>query len=548
MNFWRLIKRFWDSKGKKPLYTKPQGAREPALTGKLETDVRYLKEAFGHVKDLKIRNIENRGQKVALAFLETITNNDIINRDILAPLTNLLKMPLRGGRAGFFRSIPVSLHASEVKEERFWPAILHSLVNGRAVLMADGCRHAFLISTEYWDKRPIEEPRTEATVRGPREGLVEDLNSNIALIRRRLRAPELRFEIFTLGRRSRTGIAVVYLEGVALEGVLAELRHRLKRIDIDGIISDGYLEELLEEAPFSPFPQIFRTERPDVVAAEALQGRIFILTDGSPFALGVPSDLFLFLHAPDDYYERWPLAIGLRLFRLLGIFTALLLPSLYVALTTFHQEMIPTSLAIAIASQREPVPYPAFVEALTIQIVFEILIEAGVRLPRTIGPAISIVGALVIGTAAVQAGLISATMVIVISATAIASFTIPIYGLAQAVRLLRLPMIVLAAVLGLFGIFAGLLAILIHLTSIRNFGLPYLAPLAPFFWEDERDMLVRAPWWAMQQRPVIIGMPNLRRQKPGLRPGVDPRQYFPSIPPVPHNPPVGCQLLLPFSP
>ncbi len=527
LTFWQQIKKVWEDKVKNPFSPNPQSTPKSTVTGKIKVDMHHLKNSFGQAMDLKTRTIEIQGQKVALVFLETLVDNSIISRDIIAPLIRLLRKQPPKDRAAFIRSIPLSLHASEVRKENFWSEIMDGLLHGCVLLLVDGCSHAFLMSAEFWEKRPIQEPQTEASVRGPREGMVEDLNTNIALLRRRVRKPELHIENLTIGRRSKTSIAIVHYQGVAPEGVLDELRQRLQNIDIDVIVSDNYLEELLEEAPFSPFPQIFRTERPDVVVASVLQGHIFILTDGSPFALGLPADLFLFLQAPDDYYERWPLSIGLRFFRMLGFFFSLLLPALYVALTTFHQEMIPTSLAIAIAAQREPVPYPAFVETLAIQIIFEILIEAGVRLPRTIGPAISIVGALVIGTAAVDAGLISATMVIIVSATAIASFTIPIFGLAQTVRMLRLPMIVLAAVLGLFGIFAGLLAVLIHLTSIRSFGLPYLIPASPFIWEDQKDLFVRVPWWAMKKRPSITGMSNIRRQKSDSYPGIDPKTRGP---------------------
>lgn len=524
MRLWSKLQYFLRNKIKKQAADSgSQGKYDLPISGNLAADLDYLKKTMGEPEDLCIRGIEYRGQKLALAFLETMSDRDTLHRDILPPLTKLIKERLPRDEASYIELLRANIHTCELKIERHWSKIISSLLDGSAVLLADGQRLALLMAIENWDKRAIEEPKTEAVIRGPREGFGEDLPGNISLIRRRLRTPELRFESITLGRRTNTKVVIAYLEGLALEGVLQELRRRLQRIDIDGVLESNYIEELIEEAPFSPFPQFFRTERPDVVVGEMLQGRIFIIVDGTPFVIGLPGDLFIFLHAPEDYYERWPLIVCLRTFRFIGVIIALLLPSLYVALTTFHHDMIPTRLAISIAAQREAVPYPAFVEALAMQIIFEILIEAGVRLPQVIGPTISIVGALIIGTAAVQAGIISAAMVIVIAATAIASFTITVYGMSQAIRMLRLPMIFAAAAMGLFGIFAGLLAILIHLCSLRNFGLPYLIPLTPFIWQEQKDMLLRVPWWAMHQRPKLIGGKDLRRLKPGLRPSPDPK-------------------------
>ncbi|KYH32942.1 spore germination protein [Neomoorella mulderi] len=502
-----------------------QTSNEHALpiTTRLEANIEYLKKTFGRSEDLVIREIELPGNKLALVYLETLIDRDVVQRDILRSLLALQAIPLPGDKARFSRLIRARLTIGDLQEERLWSKIITGLLDGKAVLMVEGYSRCLLLSIEGWEKRPVEEPVNEVSIRGPREGFAENLATNISLIRRRLRAPELRFEAMNLGRRTHTKVVICYLEGLVLKGILEELRRRLQRIDIDGILESGYIEELIEDAPNSPFPQLNRTERPDKLVADLLEGRIAVLTDGTPFALILPGSLISQLHAPDDYYERWPLTIGIRLFRFLGIFIALLLPSLYVALTTFHQEMIPTPLAISIAAQRELVPYPAVVEALIMQVLFEILIEAGIRLPRAIGTAISIVGALVIGEAAVRAGLMSAAMVIVIAATAIASFTIPTFGLSQAVRMLRLPMILLAGFLGLLGIFAGLLVILIHLVSLRSFGEPYLSPLAPFIWEAQKDLVVRVPWWAMLWRPVLTGWRDLWRIKPGLHPFITSR-------------------------
>lgn len=512
-HLWKLVR----SKKKNPSYTQKKEKHELPLKESLKDNLNYLKGAFGQSEDLIIREIEVAGRKLALVYLESMVDRDVIQRDILP---SLMKLPVEKAaltEINFLKLVRENLPIGNLKEHSLWQGILYGLLAGQVALVIEGCSLALLLGADSWEKRAVTEPEIETVIRGPREGFTEDLPTNISLIRRRLRTPKLRFETFYLGRTTHTRVVLSYLEGLALEEVLKELRSRLKRIDIDGILESGYIEELIEDSPFSPFPQFSRTERPDRAVADILQGRVAILTDGSPFALILPVNLFTELQAPDDLYERWVVSF-IRIFRFLALFIALLLPSLYVAVTTFHHEMIPTTLAVAIAAQRERVPYPAFVEALLMQIIFEILVEAGVRLPRPVGQAVTIVGALVIGEAAIRAGLASAAMVIVVSLTAISSFTNPTFGLGTAIRMLRLPMIFLAGSLGLFGIFTGILAILIHLVTLRSFGLPYLAPLAPFIWEDQKDVVFRAPWWAMLTRPKLEGgLKNFFRIKPGIK-------------------------------
>jgi spore germination protein KA len=278
-------------------------------------------------------------------------------------------------------------------------------------------------------------------------------------------------------------------------------------------LESGYIEELIQDETYTPFPTVYNTERPDVIAAGLLEGRVAILIDGTPFVLLVPALFGQFNQAAEDYYQRADIGTLLRLLRYLSFFIALLGPSLYIAITTFHQEMIPTPLLISLAAQREGVPFPAFIEALVMELTFEILREAGVRLPRAVGQAVSIVGALVIGQAAVEAGIISAAMVIVVSVTAIASFVFPSYNMAISVRILRFGLMGLAASFGLFGITLGLIAIVLHLCSLRSFGIPYMSPFAPFILADQKDMLFKVPLWGMFSRPRLISQKNVIREQ-----------------------------------
>ncbi|MDP4158068.1 MAG: spore germination protein, partial [Bacillota bacterium] len=294
--------------------------------------------------------------------------------------------------------------------------------------------------------------------------------------------------------------------------VVKEVHHRLDKIDIGGVLESGYIEELIQDDTFTPFPTIFNSERPDVVAACLLEGRVAILVDGTPFVLVVPSLFIQNFQVPEDYYQRADISSLLRLLRVICFLIALLGPSFYIAVTTYHQEMLPTSLLISLAAQREGVPFPAFVEAVMMEVAFEILREAGIRMPRAVGQAVSIVGALVLGQAAVEAGIVSASMVIVVSLTAIANFVFPAYNMAISIRMLRFGMMLLAASFGLYGITVGILALLLHLNSLRSFGIPYMAPMSPLIPDDLKDTVIRFPQWALFSRPRLISQKNINRQ------------------------------------
>jgi len=292
-----------------------------------------------------------------------------------------------------------------------------------------------------------------------------------------------------------------------------EVKKRLKGIDIDSIIESGYIEQLIEDQPYSVFPTMYHTERPDSVAGNILEGRIAILVDGTPFVLLAPAVFIQFFQAVEDYYVRFDIATALRFLRILMFFISMVAPAIYIAATTFHQEMIPTGLLIVIAAQRETVPFPAFIEALIMEVTFEILREAGVRMPRAVGNAISIVGALVIGQAAVQAGIVSPAMVIIVSITAIASFATPSVAMAISARLIRFVFMAAAAAFGFYGISAVMVILVIHLCSLRSFGVPYMFPLAPITAANLGDTFVRGPLWALRDRPKLITRNTVRMGK-----------------------------------
>lgn len=459
-------------------------------------------------------------RSACVIYCEGMVDSQHVDSHILEPLTKARMTRIQSADRKL-NTVQLAMQYVTVSESKIFGTLgqgIDNLMVGYVVLLVDGDSTAIGFSVIKRRDRAIEEPNTEAVIRGPREGFTENIGTCVSLVRRRLPIPDLVIESQKIGLYSRTDVVVCYIKGLIDPEVLDELYSRLDRIEVDSVIDSGYLEEFIEDSPYSPFPQIQNTERPDVVAAALLEGKFAILTDGSPFALLAPINLWQALQAAEDYYERYIIVSALRLLRYLFLNFALFLPALYVAVTTFHPEMLPTKLLLSVAASREVTPLPAVAEALIMEITFEALREAGVRLPKTVGSAISIVGALVIGQAAVAAGIASAPMVIIVSITGIASFCIPRFNFAISIRLLRFPLIILAGTIGLFGIVTGLLAIAIHLSTLRSFGKPYLAPVSPFDGKGILDTFFRAPRWIMTQRPIQSSKANRRRQGDSIHP------------------------------
>ncbi|MCL4426582.1 MAG: spore germination protein [Firmicutes bacterium] len=502
----------------------PSNGPKTPLTGDLAQDKEWLKATLGASFDFQCRELEI-GQKpswrAALLYFDGLVDKELIDLGFLRSLLQEIPLAARpvGDRQGLLPQIKVRfLNVADVREAESYEELVDDVLAGNAALLADGCKKALILGVPGWEHRQVSEPADESVIRGPRDGFVETLRVNTALIRRRIKDPALRLEGYKIGRRTKTEVVVTYLQGIADDKIVEEVRRRLLRIDIDGILESGYLEELIEDAPYSPFAQMGNTERPDRLSACLLEGKVGILVDGSPIALKIPITFTETFQASDDYYERFWLATFLRWIRFINFLVALLLPSFYIALTTYHQELIPSPLLISIAAAREGIPFPAVLEAFLMETTLEVMREAGLRLPKPIGNAISIVGALVLGQVAVATGLVSATMVVVVGYTAIATFISPRYSFMIPIRLLRFPMMILAGTLGLFGVMVGFLAVHIHLMSLRSFGVPYMMPLAPMNWNDLKDILIRAPWWALRTRPVLNRVQELRRQRAGAGP------------------------------
>ncbi|MFD0697977.1 spore germination protein [Paenibacillus sp. GCM10027628] len=364
----------------------------------------------------------------------------------------------------------------EVKAVSHMNEVASVVADAGFVIFIEGCLEAYGMVLPGYETRPIEEPKIELNVRGPREGFTENIQINLGMVYRRLKTPNLKSKLYRLGKQSQTKVMILYLDNQVESAVLNELMRRIESIDLNVLVDSAQVEEYIQDHTFSPFPQILNTERPDRVVTALNKGKIAVMMDGTPIVLIAPTTFFEFMHPSEDLYERFIFANFLRVIRLITLFVSLFGPSLYIALTTFHLEMIPTPLMLAFLSTKAGIPFPSFIEAFMMEISFEVLREASIRLPRTVGQSVSIVGALIIGEAAVQSGIVSRPMVIVVAMTGIASFTIPSFSTGIAFRMLRFPLMLLAASTGVFGLSLGLVCILLHLCSLQSCGVLFLDP------------------------------------------------------------------------
>lgn len=411
----------------------------------------------------------------------------------------------------------LSQNALGISDATFFSTIEEAadgLLTGETILFVDGFAQAVKIPDNGYPRMSLSEADSEKVIRGSNEGFSDSVKQNAALIRKRVRSPKVKVKQLKTGIRSNTNVYLVYMDDLVYPGLLKEIECRMDGFEIDGVLDSGVIEQLTEEKWYSPFPQFQTTERPDRAAMSILEGRVILLVDNSPVALILPTDYNSFIRTSDDYYNRFEIASFGRMLRYVASFFAMTLPGLYLAVTNFHTQILPTTLLLSFADARRGVPFPAVIEVLIMEISFELLREAGVRLPGAMGNTIGIVGGLIIGQAAVEANLVSPIVVIVISFTALCSFAIPNEEFATAFRVLKFFFIALCAWLGFFGMLAGLLAVLIHLSHLKSFGIPYLMPFVGADlndYEDERDALYRQPLRKLLWRPVYAKRKKRRK-------------------------------------
>lgn len=474
---------------------------ESDLFDKLDDNEASLKQTFANCTDLIVRKINIFDSiPCMLVYLQVLVDSIYLDEGLLKPLMQNERVKYENASQLIERMEHELVSIAQTKIINNMKEIVMHIVKGDVVLLVESSKQAIATSVKAQLHRALKEPDTEALIRGPRLGFIEDININMALIRQRIRTPQLKMEQVMLGTFTNTEVVITYIENIAPQKVISEVKERILQINMDSVLESGYVEEMIRDAPYSPFPVIQMTERPDSVSASLLEGKVAILINGTPMALIVPVTFWHGFQTVEDYYMNYIFATVIRWLRYLFGLLSLTLPSLFIAVTTFHQEMIPINLTLSLAAARETVPFPTLVETLIMEITFEALREAGIRLPRAVGQTISIVGALVLGQAAVQAGLVSAPIIIIVSLTGIASFLIPNNNMSQAIRILRFPLMILAGTFGLYGVSAALIAVLIHLVNLRSFGVYYMTPLAPLNLSGLWDVLGRAPWWILHKR------------------------------------------------
>jgi len=484
------------------------------ISTELQANLEVIRQKFLMPKnrDIIIREFKiGRKIKAFMAYIDGMTDKQTLNLSILPQLMSRDVFEELGEECPADYLMENILAVHDVRKTNKYSDAVMQILNGLSALFLEGSGECILIEARGFEKRNVEAPKTEKIVKGSQEGFTENLRTNVALIRRIIKNENLVTEMLSVGNTNHSNCAVMYMEGIANPKVIQEIKKRLERIDAAFVLGDGMIEQFIEDNSFMLFPQIASTERPDRTASFIMEGQVVIIAEGTPFALAAPVTFFGLFHTSEDTFVRWPGGVFLRLIRIFGLFCATFLPGLYVALTLYHIEMIPTELLISVAKAKELVPFPTLLEVLIMEIAFELIREGGIRVPSVIGQTLGIVGALILGQAAVTAGLVSPLLVIVVSITGLGSFAIPNYTLAIAIRIERFLFIFAGAVLGFYGISLMAVLLIYFACSMKSFGVPYFVPVAPKT-KVNRDVVFRYPIWTQKERPDALNTPNRKRQ------------------------------------
>lgn len=487
-----------------------QKQKSNKVSGMIQTnylqDQKYkMEQIFDQSADLVEHLLQMKTKtNVLLYYFEGLTDGIALKNNVITPLLQYVAEDIQ-----VFNSHIIAAYTEKVFT---WDEVIDGLLEGHSVLFMEGEKRALIINTKGWAERAIQEPVSEATIKGSHDGFIENASKNIGLIRRYISTTQLKIKKLMVGERASTSVYLVYLEDVANEGVIQEAENRIQNIKTDTILSIGELSNFTKDQIWTPFPQSYLSERPDAIAHHILDGKVAILIDRSPSVMIIPMNLVGFFQTPDDYNMHWLISSFLRLLRFVGFCIAMFLPAIYIALVAFHFEVIPLDLYMSIATSRIKVPFSPLIEAFIMELTLEMLREAGIRLPQPIGQTIGIVGGIVIGQAAVQAGLVSNVMVIIVSITAIASFIVSNYDLASCIRLIRFPMMLLAYFYGIVGIVSGVMILLAHFVTLTSYGTPYGIPISPFRLQDLKDAFVRFPVSMLTMRSST-GQPKQKKRK-----------------------------------
>ncbi|NLT39959.1 MAG: spore germination protein [Clostridiales bacterium] len=476
-----------------------------------------LKKELGGSDDIVFNRIavNNAGKlRITVVFVDGTVDTDLADNVVLKPLAiSDVFHEARSEQDVIDLIMSGRIYHYKHRKRKKLCDCIDDILSGCIALIFDETQQAVTFEMKGYEKRAVTEPTNENVLKGSKESFVESFSVNTALVRRRLQTKDLRVVRMDIGERAKTAIGIIYLDGVANRNTLSEIRQRLGGIKMDGIISSGQIEAFLIDKPKSFFPQILFTERADKFCASILEGRIGIIIEGIPQAYITPVDINSFLQAPEDYALTFTASSVFRLLRYICAFVALVTPAVYVSILTFHQEMLPSKLVNSIVASKQGVPFPSFIEVMLMLLAFEVLLEAGLRLPRAIGQTVSIVGAVVVGQAAISAKILSPSVVITIAAAGISGFVVPSQDLSNAIRFCRVFLVLCSIVAGLYGVVAGLIAILYHLCSIELFGTPYMSPfVASEGKEMFNDTMIRRYWRKLKKRPGNIDPADNVRQ------------------------------------
>lgn len=482
------------------------------ISKNIDENIKYLDYRFEKCVDVIKRKFpigEERNVNLYITYIDVMIDKNFIDNVIDSLMIDIRQVKPTGKdlKENIFDALKNGgITTADFNEEENFDKAIDEVLAGNTILFIDGFNKAIILSTKGFPRRGVSTADTEVVVQGSKEAFTETFRVNTVLIRRRIRDTKLKLKQMRIGKRSKTDIGIMYMEDLARPEILDEVERRLKIIDIDAILDSGYIEQFIEDDYKSPFPQIQMTERPDKVASALLEGRIAIVVDNTPFVIIVPTILASFYQSSEDYYQRWGIMSFIRIIRYIAGLLAVCLPGFYIAVSVYHPAMIPMELILKMAEARQTVPIPAVLEIILMELAFETLREAGIRLPAAIGSTLGIVGGIIIGQAAVEAGLVSPIVVIIVSLTAICSFAIPNIALVAGYRLTKYFIIFLSSLLGLFGFWIGILLCLIHLVTLKSFGIPYLYPFVSknvYGLNDMKDTFLKFPIFMLKKRPIF---------------------------------------------
>jgi spore germination protein KA len=461
------------------------------LTSVLEKNIVQIHCHMSKTEDLMEKEMIFNNKRCIILYIDSLVKKELLQASVINPILEV--------KLGKIEHV---IRANEIKMSSIISEIGSSLLNGSCIILLENESCAYMAPIAENVGSSVQEPVNERSIKSSHDGFVDGFSTNLHLLRNRVKSPFLKVKYFTVGKLTNTKVGIVCLDNLVNKELVKEVERRISSIEIDQLYSTGDLEGLIEDHPFSPFPHILATERPDRAVSYLTEGKIIIIVDGCPRVLVVPITFFAFYQSPDDYNSRWLVGSFFRFIRVFSFIIAISLPAIYIAIVSFHSEVLPIGILYSIRVSLEYVPFPPIVEALAMQIILELLKEASIRLPSPIAQTIGIVGGLVIGTAVVEANLVSNMMIVVIGFTAIASFVAPINEMGTSVRLLGFPTMIAAALFGFFGIVLVLMLIFMHLSKLDTFGTPYFAPLAPFKKEDLKDTFLKLPLWILNTRPT----------------------------------------------